>query len=125
MQLRANVYDQGCPSRQILNRIGDTWSALIILSLADGPRRFSALAAKIGGVTPKMLTQTLRGLERDGMISRTVFAEVPPHVEYALTDLGRSLLGLVGALEAWADCHIDDVARARGEYDASRANASR
>jgi DNA-binding HxlR family transcriptional regulator len=120
--MKANMYDPGCPSRQILNRIGDTWSVLIIMSLADGPRRFGELAAKIGGVTPKMLTQTLRGLERDGMISRTVFPEIPPHVEYALTDLGRSLLGLVGALEAWADGHIDDVARARDEYDASRGS---
>ena len=110
-------YDRNCPSRQILDRIGDTWSVLIIGSLADGPRRFSRLAARIDGVSPKMLTQTLRGLERDGMISRTVFPEVPPRVEYELTDLGRSLLGLVGEMSTWAEKHIGDVIEARDSYD--------
>ena len=88
-------YDKDCPSRQVLDRIGDTWSVLIVGSLADGPRRYTELAARIDGISPKMLTQTLRGLERDGMISRTVYPVVPPRVDYALTDLGRSLLGLV------------------------------
>ena len=112
-----NWYDRNCPSRQILDRIGDTWSALVIASLADGPRRYSQLAARIDGVSPKMLTQTLRGLERDGMISRTVFPEVPPRVEYELTGLGRSLLGLVGEMSTWAEKHISDVIGARGAYD--------
>ncbi len=106
-------YDRDCPSRQVLDRIGDTWSVLIIVSLADGPRRYSELAARIEGVSPKMLTQTLRGLERDGMISRAVFAEVPPRVEYELTSLGRSLLGLVSGLEPWAQEHMPDVVNAR------------
>jgi DNA-binding HxlR family transcriptional regulator len=110
-------YDRNCPSRQILDRIGDTWSVLVIGSLADGPRRYSQLAARIDGVSPKMLTQTLRGLERDGMISRTVFAEVPPRVEYELTGLGRSLLGLVGDMNTWAEKHIGDVIGARDAYD--------
>jgi DNA-binding HxlR family transcriptional regulator len=110
-------YDRNCPSRQILDRIGDTWSVLIIGSLADGPRRYSQLAARIDGVSPKMLTQTLRGLERDGMISRTVFPEVPPRVEYKLTGLGGSLLGLVGEMSTWAEKHIGDVIEARDSYD--------
>jgi DNA-binding HxlR family transcriptional regulator len=113
-----DVYDQNCPSRQILDRIGDTWSVLIIMGLADGPRRYSQLAALIGGISPKMLTQTLRALERDGMISRTVFAVVPPRVDYAQTDLGGSLLGPLGALETWAQAHISEVASARTAYDA-------
>ena len=111
------MYDSDCPSRQVLDRIGDTWSVLIVGALARGPRRYSELAARIHGISPKMLTQTLRGLERDGMISRTVFPVVPPRVDYALTDLGSSLLGLVSALETWAEGHIGDVARARAAYD--------
>ncbi|HEY0717593.1 MAG TPA: helix-turn-helix domain-containing protein [Streptosporangiaceae bacterium] len=111
------AYAKDCPSRQILDRIGDTWSVLIIASLADGPRRYSELAGLIEGVSPKMLTQTLRALERDGMITRTVFPVVPPHVEYGLTALGRSLLGLVSGLQAWAEEHIADVAAARDTYD--------
>jgi DNA-binding HxlR family transcriptional regulator len=117
MEITADLYDQNCPSRQVLDRIGDTWSVLIIASLADGPKRHRDLASRVGGISPKMLTQTLRGLERDGMVSRTVFPEVPPHVEYELTGLGRSLLDLVGGLQAWAEGHIGDVAQARDEYD--------
>lgn len=115
--MKTSVYERECPSRQILDRIGDTWSVLIIGSLADGPLRFTELAARIGGVSPKMLTQTLRGLERDGMISRTVHPVVPPKVEYALTSLGASLLDLVSALGSWAEKHIADVIDARTAYD--------
>ena len=117
------MYASDCPSRQVLDRIGDTWSVLIVGALASGPRRYSEVAARIQGISPKMLTQTLRGLERDGMISRTVFPVVPPRVDYALTDLGRSLLGLVSALETWAEAHISDVAEARAAY-ALRAAAA-
>ena len=115
--VKADVYEKNCPSRQVLDRIGDTWSVLIVVSLAQGPQRYTELAKRIGGVTPKMLTQTLRGLERDGLISRTVQAVVPPRVDYALTDLGYSLLELVTALEKWAEMHIDDVQLARTDYD--------
>ncbi len=111
------MYESGCPSRQVLDRIGDTWSVLIVGALSGGPRRYSELATRIQGISPKMLTQTLRGLERDGMISRTVFPVVPPRVDYALTELGSSLLGLVSALETWAEAHISDVAQARAAYD--------
>ena len=118
------MYDSDCPSRQVLDRIGDTWSVLVVGALARGPRRYSELAARIHGISPKMLTQTLRGLERDGMISRTVFPVVPPRVDYALTDLGSSLLGLVSALETWAEGHIGDVARARAAYDGRAATTA-
>ena len=116
-KVEANVYAKDCASRQVLDRIGDTWSVLIIATLADGPRRYSQLAARIDGVSPKKLTQTLRGLERDGMITRTVFPKVPPRVEYDLTGLGRSLLGLVSGMSAWAEQHIEDVIEARVSYD--------
>ncbi len=115
--MKASVYEKTCPSRQVLDRIGDAWSVLVVSSLADGPRRYTELARHIEGISPKMLTQTLRGLERDGLISRTVHALVPPRVDYALTDLGQSLLGLVSALELWAETHIDDVLAARTAYD--------
>ncbi len=116
-QLDAGVYAKDCPSRQVLDRIGDTWSVLIVGALADGSMRYTELAQRIQGVSQKMLTQTLRALERDGLVTRTVHAVVPPRVDYALTDLGRSLLDLVAALEAWAETHMDDVLAARSRYD--------
>jgi DNA-binding HxlR family transcriptional regulator len=116
-QAPASVYDRNCPSRQVLDRIGDTWSLLIILTLADGPRRYSEVAQRIEGVSPKMLTQTLRGLERDGLVRRTVHAVVPPRVDYELTALGQSLRGLVRGLEDWAETHITEVLQARADYD--------
>jgi DNA-binding HxlR family transcriptional regulator len=112
-----DVYAKDCPSRQVLDRIGDTWSVLILLALTHGPRRYSELQTKIEGISPKMLTQTLRGLERDGMITRTVYAVVPPRVDYELTKLGISLRDVVESLEIWADTHIEDVIEARSSYD--------
>jgi DNA-binding HxlR family transcriptional regulator len=118
--VKADVYSKDCPSRQVLDRVGDTWSVLVVTMLADGPRRYTELARRIEGVSPKMLTQTLRGLERDGLITRTVYPVVPPRVDYALTVLGKSLLGLVSALEQWAEENIDQVAAARSAYDEAK-----
>jgi DNA-binding HxlR family transcriptional regulator len=115
--VEVNAYAKNCPSRQILDRIGDTWSVLVVVMLADGVHRYTELAKRIEGVSPKMLTQTLRGLERDGLISRTVHAVVPPRVDYALTPLGQSLYGLVEGLEKWAEAHMEDVLAARAAYD--------
>ena len=112
------LYAKNCPSRQVLDRIGDTWSVLIVTLLAGGPERYTTLQRQIEGISPKMLTQTLRALERDGLITRTVQAVVPPRVDYELTPLGESLLGLVEALEKWAVNHMDDVLAARATYDA-------
>ncbi|WP_232320618.1 winged helix-turn-helix transcriptional regulator [Herbidospora daliensis] len=112
-----------CASRQVLDRIGDAWSVLIVTHLRGGPLRFTELSRKIDGVTPKMLTQTLRGLERDGLVTRTVHAVVPPRVDYELTPLGRSLEGVVDAITAWADTHIGDVLTARGSYDSKASTA--
>ncbi len=111
------MYARDCPSRQVLDRIGDTWSVLIIGALRGGPCRYSELANRIGAISPKMLTQTLRGLERDGLITRTVFPVVPPRVDYTLTDLGQSLRHVVAALERWAETHMTDVVAARTAYD--------
>ncbi|MBV9796349.1 MAG: helix-turn-helix transcriptional regulator [Actinobacteria bacterium] len=115
--MEPNVYASDCASRQVLDRIGDTWSVLIVAALAGGPLRYSQVAARIDGISPKMLTQTLRALERDGLISRTVFPVVPPRVDYALTDLGSNLLDLVKALTVWSEEHISDVLAARAAYD--------
>lgn len=115
--MEVDAYSRDCPSRQVLDRVGDTWSVLIIGSLSDRPHRYSELAHRIEGISPKMLTQTLRGLERDGLITRTVYPVVPPRVEYALTDLGSSLRDVVGALERWAETRMADVLSARDLYD--------
>ncbi|WP_240741996.1 winged helix-turn-helix transcriptional regulator [Micromonospora zingiberis] len=115
--MEPNLYDRNCGSRQVLDRIGDRWSVLVVLTLADGVKRYSELAQRIDGVSQKMLTQTLRGLERDGLVSRTVHATVPPRVDYALTDLGRTLLPLLSSLQAWATGHLAEVEAARTQYD--------
>ena len=102
---------------QVLSRIGDKWTVLVVMLLREGPRRFSALKREIGGVSQRMLTLTLRGLERDGLVTRTVFATVPPRVDYELTRLGHSLREPVEALGSWAFAHIDAIDRAREEFD--------
>ena len=113
-----NPYVADCPTRQLLDRIGDRWTVLIIGALADGPLRYTALAKRIEGVSQKMLTQTLRALERDGLVIRTVLPVIPPHVEYELSPLGSDLLATVSVLERWAINHIDDVESAREDFDA-------
>ena len=112
-----NVYDSECPTRAALALIADKWTALIIGLLEDGPCRFSALQRGIGGISQKMLTQTLRELERNGIVSRTIFREVPPHVEYELTALGRSLSDPIAAIRDWAEEHIGEVSLAQQVYD--------
>lgn len=101
----------------VLSRIGDKWSILVVMILTDGPRRFNELKRLIGGVSQRMLTFTLRGLERDGLVSRTVYPTVPPRVEYALTDLGRSLQDPVQALGAWAFSNLPAIQEARSRFD--------
>lgn len=113
-------FDRDCPSRVLLDRIGDRWTVLVVGALADGPLRFSQVARRVDGVSQKMLTQTLRGLERDGLVTRTVHAEVPPRVEYELTDAGRSLRDPLRVLAQWAAAHMDDVMASRRTYDAVR-----
>jgi len=114
---RGNAFDPDCPTRVVLDRIGDKWTVLVIGSLVDGPLRFSALRARIGGVAPKVLTQTLRAMERDGMLTRTVHAQVPPRVDYELTPLGASLTAPIATLTEWAETHVGRILVAREGYD--------
>ncbi len=104
---------------EVLARIGDKWSVLVVGVLGDGPRRFSEIGRAIGGISQRMLTLTLRGLERDGMVTRTVHATVPPRVDYELTDLGRTLLDPIVALAAWARRNRPRIVKARARYDSA------
>jgi DNA-binding HxlR family transcriptional regulator len=112
-----NPYARNCPTRELLNRIGDRWTVLIIGTLNDGPRRFNEIARAGEGISQKMLTQTLRALERDGLVTRTIYAQIPPKVEYALTDLGVSLREPLKELELWATTHMEQVLAARLRAD--------
>jgi DNA-binding HxlR family transcriptional regulator len=112
-----NAYVAECPSRQVLDALSDKWVTLILTALADAPRRYSELARAIAGVSQKMLTQTLRMLERDGLVTRTITASVPVRVDYQLTPLGRTLLPVVRAIKDWSETHISEVHAARFTYD--------
>jgi DNA-binding HxlR family transcriptional regulator len=112
-------------ARQVLDRVGDKWSLLVIELLGDGARRFSDLRRGVAGISQRMLTVTLRGLERDGLITRTVHPTVPPRVEYALTIMGRTLLSTVCDLVDWADEHVNEIDSARASYDRRAARLSR
>lgn len=101
----------------VLSRVGDKWSVLVIMLLRDGPRRFNELKRMINGISQRMLTLTLRGLERDGLVTRTIFPTIPPRVDYELTDLGRGLQQPVKALGEWAIAHQEQIASARTRFD--------
>jgi DNA-binding HxlR family transcriptional regulator len=111
------VAPDDCPVRDILDRIGDKWSLLVIHLLSDGTRRFTELKNNIDGISQRMLTVTLRGLERDGLITRTVHPVIPPHVDYDLSDLGRSLTDTIRNLITWAETHRTTIDTARNDYD--------
>lgn len=116
---RWDVLASECPSRQVLGRVANKWTMLVISALAESDvLRFSQLRRRVQGVTQKMLTQTLRGLERDGLVSRTVYPTVPATVEYRLTPLGISLADAVSAIKEWAYANIDQIEHARKLYDA-------
>jgi DNA-binding HxlR family transcriptional regulator len=112
-----DVMSPDCPSRSIMQRMGDKWTPLVFLALEAGPRRFSQLRQDIGGVTPKVLTQTLRSLERDGLLTRTIYPEIPPRVEYELTELGVSALGPLEVIRVWSQDHAEKINRSRNDYD--------
>jgi DNA-binding HxlR family transcriptional regulator len=105
--------------REVLDRIGDKWTVLVISTLGNGPLRYSDLLASVPGVSQRMLTVTLKALERDGLLTRTAFAEVPPRVVYELTGLGRSLLEAVLSMASWAATHHDEVAANRAAHERS------
>jgi len=117
------VFAATCPTRRVLDIIADKWTTLVIIALAGGTKRFQQLRREVGGVTQKMLTQTLRTLERDGLVNRRAYPTVPPRVEYSLTPLGASLTEPLGALRAWAETHVEEIEAARAAADARRASA--
>lgn len=114
-----NVYSQNCPTRMTLDRIADKWTVLIVGKLAGGTRRFGELRREIDGISPKVLTHKLRELERDGVLVRKIYASIPPRVEYSLTPLGRTLIGLLDAVRLWAEDHIESMLEAQAAYDQS------
>jgi DNA-binding HxlR family transcriptional regulator len=109
-----------CRAREVLQRVGDKWSMYVIDLLGQGTMRFSELHRSIDGITARMLTVTLRGLERDGIVTRTIHPVIPPRVEYTLTPMGQTLLDSIGRLVSWADSHLPEIDAARAAYDAKR-----
>jgi DNA-binding HxlR family transcriptional regulator len=109
--------EEGCALREVLDRIGDKWSVIVVVLLSDGPRRFTELLRSIDGISQRMLTVTLRSLERDGLVLRTVHPTVPPKVEYELTATGRALREPLAVLVRWAEEHRAGIARSRAAYD--------
>lgn len=120
--IRGDVFAADCPTRQLLDRIGDKWSTLILIVLGEGPARFNALRRRIDGVSQKMLSQTLRSLERDGLVSRTVLPTVPVSVTYAVTPLGGSLMAALQFMMDWAETRMGEVEAAQSEYDRRAAD---
>ena len=116
-----NPFDTNCPVRGVLDAISDKWSMLLIMTLASGPKRFNQLKREIPDISQKMLTQTLRDLQRDGMISRHVFDTKPPSVEYRLTPMGQSIIVPFGHLIYWANENHSDIDVARAQYDGAGA----
>lgn len=122
--MKWDVYNEQCPTRIVLDRIADKWSVLIVGSLENKTKRFGELRREVGGVSQKMLTQTLRGLERDGLVERMVYASVPPKVEYSLTDLGSTLVHILEPIRAWSEHNIEEVLKARDDYDTKETEIS-
>lgn len=123
MKTKCDVLDDQCPSRQVLDRIADKWTSLVIYALSAGTVRYGELQRRIGGISQKMLTQTLRSLEVDGLVDRKIYPVVPPHVEYSLTPLGRTLIEPLTAVCRWAEKHLPRLLANR--RSASRRSRSR
>jgi DNA-binding HxlR family transcriptional regulator len=113
----ADAYLRTCPSRKVLEVIANKWTTLIVPSLGGGPMRFGELRRKLDGITQKSLTQALRTLERDGLLTRTVYPTIPPRVDYELTPLGHTVIALLEELRYWSEQHMADVLTARAAYD--------
>jgi DNA-binding HxlR family transcriptional regulator len=118
-----DVYDSNCPTRLVLDRIADKWAVLVLGLLAAGPQRFNQLRRRIEGLSQKMLSHTLKSLERDGLVHRRAIATVPVTVEYSITPLGRTLADTVDGLRVWAEAHIAEVQRAQKRYDKAFHNS--
>ena len=113
-----DVYNDGCPARLVLDHLGDKWALLVLGRLCEGPTRFNAIRRDIRGISQKVLSQVLKRLERDGMVQRTAYPTVPVTVEYALTDLGKTLKERVHPLLHWAEQHMPAIRQAQAAYDA-------
>ncbi|HEY3710905.1 MAG TPA: helix-turn-helix domain-containing protein [Amycolatopsis sp.] len=122
--MQGNPYDRDCPTRQLLDRIGDQWTVLIVGALVDGPLRFTQIGKRVEGISQKVLTQTLRSLVRDGILTRTAYPVIPPRVDYELTTLGRNLSEPLDLLDRWARRHMAQVSAAREAFDAEHTPAS-
>ena len=120
--VQPNVLNQECESRQALDRIADKWTCLVVYALLDGPRRHGELKRTIEGISQKMLTQTLRSMETDGLVTRNVIDVIPPHVEYGLTELGQTLSEPLVAICQWAMDHLPELQAARAISEQARAN---
>jgi len=120
-----DVYDENCPSRTALRRVGDRWTALVVGLLAERPHRFGELRRRIGGISQKMLTQTLRSLELDGLVRRKVLPTTPMTVEYSLTQLGETLVPVLSAVRDWAEQHVGVILAARSRAERSPRRATR
>ena len=112
-----NPYSSNCPTRKVLDRVADKWAVLVLGLLVEGPIRFNRLRRAVEGISQKMLSQTLKSLERDGLVSRKAFATVPVTVEYAITPLGRTLATTLDALRVWAETHMEEVTANQQRYD--------
>lgn len=119
-----DVYNSACPARSVLDHLGDKWALLILDRLGNGPTRFNALRRDVAGLSQKVLSQVLKRLERDGLVTRTVFPTVPVTVEYALTGLGECLNANVGPLLRWAEANMDQIRAAQVQYDQRHAEAA-
>jgi len=119
-----DAFLRSCPTNHLLDRISDKWVSLVVAALSAGPQRYSDLSRTIAGVSPKMLTQSLRSLERDGILTRTVTPSVPVRVDYELTPLGSSLAQLLTAVKTWAETHFDEVHAARDRYDSDQRDTA-
>ena len=118
--LEQSGYDfSNCPIRDVVDNLSSKWSLLLVLELSSGPKRFGILRRRVPDISQRMLTQTLRDLQRDGYVSRTVFPTQPPSVEYALTDMGKSFLAPMTALLTWAEAHHGRIRAARSDYDSA------
>ena len=115
--MTGNSYDPDCPTRQVLDRIGDKWTVLVLILLSDGPVRFNELRRRVAGVSQKVLSHTLKSMERDGLVHRRAIATVPVTVEYSITPLGETLAKTVDQLRLWAEQHLGQVLGSQRRYD--------
>ena len=119
--MKFNALSARCPARDVLGHVADKWTVLVLVILIEGTARFNELRRRIDGITQKMLTRTLRDLEENGFVSRRIYAEVPPRVEYTLTPLGHSLVKVLDTVRDWANRHAGDVVAARQRFATDRA----